>query len=204
MPVGRFTAANVAGSMAEGVKMAREAVASGKALAQAEPVRRSDDASRRSSHAAHGRQSARHERHPREDRRRQARRDRGGEATPRSRIAAAQTPSSSSRRARLRRRACATRIAAGHAAVIAEIKKASPSKGVLREHFVPAEIAASYARPRRCLPERADRHAVLPGRERLPRAGARRVRAAGAAQGLHRRPVPGATKRARWAPTASC
>ena len=38
------------------------------------------------------------------------------------------------------------KIAAGRAAVIAEIKKASPSKGVLREHFVPAEIAASYAR----------------------------------------------------------
>ncbi len=38
------------------------------------------------------------------------------------------------------------RVAAGHAAVIAEIKKASPSKGVLREHFVPAEIAASYER----------------------------------------------------------
>ena len=38
------------------------------------------------------------------------------------------------------------KVAAGRAAVIAEIKKASPSKGVLREHFVPAEIAASYAR----------------------------------------------------------
>ncbi len=37
------------------------------------------------------------------------------------------------------------RIAAGQAAVIAEIKKASPSKGVLREEFIPADIAQSYA-----------------------------------------------------------
>ncbi|MAA71286.1 MAG: indole-3-glycerol-phosphate synthase [Bermanella sp.] len=37
-----------------------------------------------------------------------------------------------------------TKMAAGQAAVIAEIKKASPSKGVLREHFVPADIAQSY------------------------------------------------------------
>ena len=36
------------------------------------------------------------------------------------------------------------RIAQGGAAVIAEIKKASPSKGVLRDYFVPAEIAVSY------------------------------------------------------------
>jgi indole-3-glycerol phosphate synthase len=37
------------------------------------------------------------------------------------------------------------KIGAGQAAVIAEIKKASPSKGVLREDFIPADIAQSYA-----------------------------------------------------------
>jgi indole-3-glycerol phosphate synthase len=42
-------------------------------------------------------------------------------------------------------RALEQRIAAGRAAVIAEIKKASPSKGVLRADFRPAEIARSYA-----------------------------------------------------------
>jgi indole-3-glycerol phosphate synthase len=38
------------------------------------------------------------------------------------------------------------KTAAGRPAVIAEIKKASPSRGVLREHYDPAAIAASYER----------------------------------------------------------
>ena len=37
------------------------------------------------------------------------------------------------------------KIAAGLPAVIAEVKKASPSKGVLRSDFIPADIAQSYA-----------------------------------------------------------
>jgi Indole-3-glycerol phosphate synthase len=42
-------------------------------------------------------------------------------------------------------RAIEDKIAKGKPGVIAEIKKASPSKGVIREQFNPAEIANSYA-----------------------------------------------------------
>ena len=39
------------------------------------------------------------------------------------------------------------KIAAGQAAVIAEVKKASPSKGVLRADFIPADICLLYTSP---------------------------------------------------------
>ena len=41
-------------------------------------------------------------------------------------------------------RAIENKISAGKAGVITEIKKASPSKGILRENFQPAQIAQSY------------------------------------------------------------
>ena len=79
-----------------------------------------------------------------QDRRRQARGDRRGDRRRRS-LEAMRDDAESRVLTRDFVGALRAKIAAGQAAVIAEIKKASPSKGVLRDDFIPADIAQSYA-----------------------------------------------------------
>lgn len=56
-------------------------------------------------------------------------------------------------------RALKEKISTGQAAIIAEIKKASPSKGILRPNFNPTEIALSYAQHgAACLSILTDQH----------------------------------------------
>jgi indole-3-glycerol phosphate synthase len=83
------------------------------------------------------------------------------------------------------------KIAAGQAAVIAEVKKASPSRGVLREDFIAADIAQSYAehrrRGQRGLPVGVDRPQFFQGNVDYLKQARAVVPAAGAAQGFHDR-----------------
>ena len=75
----------------------------------------------------------------------------------------------------------AHKIAAGLPAVIAEVKKGQSVQGRDPRRFRPGRHRAELRRIRRGLPVGADRPPVFPGLRRLPQAGARVLRPAGAA-----------------------
>jgi hypothetical protein len=96
-----------------------------------------------------------------------------------------------------------SRIAAAQPAVIAEIKKASPSRGVLRADFHPAEIAASYQRHgAACLSVLTD-SSFSRARPPICKRRVQPARCPYCARTFWSMRIR-SSKRARWAPTRSC